>query len=124
MTVFQLIEQLQTDFPNAEASELCSMITQLESRISAEIFQPAGLSSIPPFSETDNELCRPLLLEDRYRHLYLCYLSAYFAMKDCDWERANAFSTLFNQDYAQLAAETRKAHLPIQNTAIKGGLFQ
>jgi len=121
MTLQQLIHIIKKDFSNASSSDICRIVNELEYRISKEILKPAGLPCREQLLLDKTDMNTPLLIGEQYLVIYTSYISAFISMLESDWERANAFSEIFNQKYSEFATQIRKSHIPVTKTAIKGG---
>lgn len=121
MTLQQLTHIIKKDFSKANSLEVCRIINELEYRISNEVLKPAGLPYREHMLSEKTDQNTSLLIGEQHLIIYTSYITAFFAMSESDWERANAFSELFNQKFSEFAAEVRKNHTPVTKNTIKGG---
>ncbi len=118
MTRFEILKQIQQEFPNTEKEKVLCLISELEHRLHQEIFSIIGEPEPPKNGEELNSIP---LCADTNSSLYIFYISSYLALQDEDFARANAFGELFNQIYSELAVSIRRLHKPITSHHLKGG---
>ena len=123
MTLLNLITLIKKHFPNATDKDICYYTNELESRLSSEIFSPAGMVCRVQHLDVKNDADTPLLLGNEYLSIYINYIFAIISMQNSDFETSNIHSELFNQKFSELAVQIRRTHKPIKNTPITGGDF-
>lgn len=123
MTLLNLITLIKRHFPDATDRDICHYTNELESRLSDEIFSPAGMDCRVKPLDVTKDTDTPLLLDNEHLSLYINYIFAIISMQNSDFETSNIHSELFNQKISELAVQIRRTHKPIKNTPITGGDF-
>jgi len=119
MTLLNLITKVKERFPSVEPKELCQIIAELERRVIDEIFSPCGISVDATAS---NDINSPLMLGEENLSLYIYFVYAVLAIKELDFEASNAYSSVFNEKFKELAVHYRRSNLPVKNTFLRGGI--
>lgn len=123
MTLRNLIIKIRESFPGADEKDICQSVNELESELKSEIFSPAGVECRNSALDVKKDIDCSLILSDEHSAIYTSYISHILALGETDYERANAFSDIFNQKFDELAAEFRRQNIPIKRTPIRGGMF-
>lgn len=122
MTLFDIITLVNKQFPDANGDEICPIINELEERIFSEIFSPHGIERPRPKLNPKTDVNENLFLGEEHISLYLFFLFSVLSIKELDFENANAYSTLFNEKFKELAVLYRKNYSPVKKVLFKGGI--
>lgn len=122
MTLLNIITAVKERFPNTNADEIGNAVSGLEQRIINEIFSPHGIEVPTKSNDSENNELTSLILGDENILLYIYYLFSIFSLKEMDVEAANAYSTAFNEKFAELSAFYRRKHPPIKKIKLSGGV--
>ena len=122
MTLFDIVNAVKKRFPNSDISEICQMVNELEHRVNNEIFSPCGISARTEKLNHETDLHAPLILCKENILVYVYYAFWVLSLKEMDLDAANAYSTVFNNKWCELAVFYRRNHIPLKKTGLSGGI--